>query len=256
MKEIVEKLPSLLRVIDNAGAAIMRIYNAKSAVEKTKADNTPVTQADIKAHRLITFGFGRLFPEIPVVSEEGDQIKNRKLVKKNRFWLVDPLDGTREFLKRTDNFTVCAALVEKGVPTFGIVAAPAFDVTYYGGRGMGSFKREGRKEAVPIHVSSVPVGKILGSRSNREDGTTNYINEHYPDSEILAVGSQLKLPYLAEGKADAYPRIGGPLHIWDLAAGHAILAAAGGSLTRPDGSAIDYQTDTLKAGDFVATRLP
>jgi 3'(2'), 5'-bisphosphate nucleotidase len=251
--EVEVKLAALLDVIHEADEAIMDVYASPNIEATQKADSTPLTRADLASHQILTEGFSILFPEIPVVSEEGDEALNREVVLENRFWLIDPLDGTREFLARTGYFTVCAALIEDELPTFGIISAPALRQTYYGGPSMGSFRSEYEGGAfVPIHTSRLSTNVILGSRTNMNKATADYINEHYPETTIEAVGSQLKLPRIAEGLADAYPRIDGPLHLWDLAAGHAILVGAGGSVARPDGSPVNYHDSSLLVGDFVA----
>lgn len=252
MVNVQEHLGELLDVIQEADRAVMDVYNTNSAVVETKADNTPVTQADIAAHHIITNGLARLFPNIPVVSEEGDREANIRTVQSELFWLVDPIDGTREFLARTGHFTICAALVEDSQPSFGIISAPALGVTYYGGPETGSYKKSLDQVAQPIHVAREKVGVVMGSRLFLNEKTSLYIAQHYEGSEIREVGSQLKLPQIAEGLADAYPRIDGPLHLWDLAAGQAILEGAGGTVTRPDGGPLDYHAQTLKIGDFVA----
>jgi len=255
MEYIEQHLEELLRMIDDADAAIMDVYDADAAVVEMKADNTPLTQADMASHEIAMAGLGRLTPEIPVVSEEGDVDANKHSVLSKLFWLYDPIDGTREFIARTGQFCVCLALVKEGKPVFGIVSAPAMNVRYYGGPEMGSFKQERRQPAQRIHVADQALGIVLGSRTELDGPTVDYIHDHYPDATIEQIGSQLKLPYIAEGRADAYPRINGPLHLWDLAPGHAILAGAGGSVTRPDGSPIDYRDQSLMAGDFLATSL-
>lgn len=252
MAHINTHLSELLEVVHEAGKAVMDIYHSHSAVVQTKADHTPVTQADIASHHILTLGMKRLCPNIPVVSEEGDVQENRQTVQQQEFWLIDPLDGTNEFLTRTDDFTICVALIEGDLPSFGVVSAPAVGITYFGGPGYGSFKKVGDGEPVPIHVANMRTRVVLSSRSAYNHETRVYIERHYPEHEVKAVGSQLKLPQIAEGLADAYPRINGPLHLWDLAAGHAILLAAGGSVKRPDGSPIDYHSRNLLVGDFVA----
>ena len=245
-------LSELLGIVHEADKAVMDVYNSHSVVVHTKIDNTPVTQADIASHLILTSGIKRLFPHIPIVSEEGDVQENSQTVKQQLFWLIDPLDGTKEFLARTAQFTICVALIKDDLPGFGIVSAPALGITYFGGPGYGSFKKAGNDGPAPIHVAKDRTGIVLGSRSMLNHETSIYLERHYPEHKVKAVGSQLKLPYIAEGLADAYPRINGPLHLWDLAAGHAILLGAGGSVTRPDGSSIDYHSPNLLAGDFVA----
>ncbi len=253
MANVQEQLGELLDIFQEADKAIMDVYNTDSAVVEIKADDTPVTQADIASHHIVTGGLLRLFPQIPVVSEEGNKDANVRTVQGEQFWLLDPLDGTKEFLARTGHFTICAALIENDKPSFGIISAPALGVTYYGGLEMGSYKKVQGQEAQPIQVSKQRLGVVLGSRSDLNEPTATYIAEHFEGSKIVQVGSQLKLPEIAEGLADAYPRINGPLHLWDLAAGQAILEGAGGTVTKPDGSPVNYHSVTLKVGDFVAS---
>jgi 3'(2'), 5'-bisphosphate nucleotidase len=230
----------------------MEVYNAGSAVVSTKSDNSPITQADVASHRILTQGLKQLFPTTPIISEEGDEQENIKLIQQDKFWLVDPIDGTKEFIKRLGDFTVCLALVENGVPTFGMISAPVHNVIYFGGPSMGSFKQQGDK-AMRIHVAHKKTGVVLTSRSNKDPVTEAYIAKHFPGTRMMEVGSQLKLPYIAEGTADAYPRIGSTMHPWDLAAGEAILVGAGGKVTTPDGTPVNYRTTSLQVGDFVAT---
>jgi 3'(2'), 5'-bisphosphate nucleotidase len=199
MANIQEQLGELLDVFQEADKAVMDVYNTNSAVVEIKADDTPVTQADIASHHIVIGGLLRLFPDIPVVSEEGDKDTNVQTVQGERFWLVDPLDGTKEFLARTGHFTICAALIENDRPSFGIISAPALGITYYGGLEIGSYKKEQGQAAQPIQVSKHKRGVVLGSRSDLNEPTTLYIAEHYEGSQITQVGSQLKLPQIAEG---------------------------------------------------------
>lgn len=251
MEAIQEHLAELFHVVQEADRAVMEVYDNHSAIVEIKADNSPITQADRESHEIISKGLLEIFPEIPVVSEEGDDADNRNTVLGNLFWLVDPIDGTKEFINRTDEFSICIALVENGIPVFAIVSAPALNIQYYGGPAMGSYKIEGGEAPQKLHVSREKVGVIVGSRSNREAATDAYIAQHYAGYDMIQIGSQLKMPLIAEGKADAFPRIDGPLHLWDLAAQQAILEGAGGVVTRPDGSLIDYREESLMAGDFV-----
>ncbi len=251
MMDITSRLPALLTMLTSASDAIMRIYNAGTAVVTAKEDASPLTQADIAAHEIITRGLARLFPQIPVVSEEGDPAINAQTVRHKAFWLVDPLDGTKEFIKRNGQFTVCIGLIKDGVPAFGLLSAPARNEMWYGGAAGGSFKvtREG---AQPIHVAEQKTGTVLGSLTHPSPETDAYIAHHYPNTSVTEIGSQLKFTRIAEGHADAYPRIGASLKLWDVAAGHAVLVGAGGSVTRPDGTALNYNEPSLLIGDFVA----
>lgn len=252
MTQIETHLKELLGFVHEAARAVMDVYDSHSAVVETKADNSPVTQADIASHTILITGLKGIFPHIPLVSEEGDEEENRQAVQQAQFWLIDPLDGTKEFLARTDHFTICVALIEDDRPSFGIVAAPAFGMVYYGGPTYGSFKQTGNGKPVPIHVANKRTGVVLRSRSGFNQETSVFVERHYPEHEVRAVGSQLKLPHIAEGLADVYPRLNNALHLWDIAAGHAILVGAGGSVKRPDGSPIDYHSPNLLVGDFVA----
>lgn len=252
VNDIHNKLPGILRLVAQAEAVIMQFYAQGDIAVELKSDDSPLTQADIASHRILVAGLQKLFPYIPVVSEEGDQAQNAQTVQEDMFWLVDPIDGTKEFIAHTDEFTVCLALVRRGEPVFGIISAPALGLTYYGGPGMGAYKKARGADAVQIHVAPKAVGIVLGSRSHPEPATATYIATYYADAKIKAVGSQLKLPYIAEGLADACPRFNTTMKPWDLAAGQAILHAAGGYVTRPDGTPIDYSDPSLRVGDFIA----
>jgi 3'(2'), 5'-bisphosphate nucleotidase len=251
MTDVTPQLPTLLNILVTANDAIMRIYNANETIVTDKEDGSPLTQADIAAHKIITLGLTKLFPHIPVVSEEGDLAANAKTVRDDTFWLVDPLDGTKEFIKRNGQFTVCIGLIERGVPTFGLLSAPALNEMWYGGPSRGSFKAT-HEGVQPIHVSAQKTNIVLGSLTHPSPETDAYIADHYPGAHITEVGSQLKFTRIAEGQADVYPRIGAPLKLWDVASGHAVLAGAGGSIVRPDGSALDYNEPSMLIGDFVA----
>jgi 3'(2'), 5'-bisphosphate nucleotidase len=251
MTDLNPQLPALLEILKAASHAIMRIYKANTTKVINKEDGSPLTQADTAAHTIITSGLARIFPHIPVVSEEGDSTANAKMVQSDIFWLVDPLDGTKEFIKRNGQFTVCIGLIEHGVPTFGLVSAPAPGQTWYGGPGYGSFKVT-HKGVRPIHVAAQKTNIVLGSLTHPSPETDLYIASHYPNAQVTEIGSQLKFTHVAQGQADAYPRIGAPLKLWDVAAGHAIVTGAGGSVTRPDGSALNYNMPSMLIGDFVA----
>lgn len=248
------QLSQLLEIVSEADRAVMEIYNSGDFTIEVKPDKTPVTQADLASNDVIISGLKDLFPDIPILSEENDRSESLEILKSETFWLVDPLDGTREFINRANEFTVCIGLIENNIPTFGIISAPALGVTYFGGNQMGSYKKVEEEDAVAIFPSDEEVGVVLTSHSFLNESTRNFIETHYANYEMKAVGSQLKLPYIAEGKADVYPRIDGPLHLWDLAAGHAILKAAGGTVKTPNQKEINYRTQNFLVGDFVASR--
>ncbi len=234
-----------------AAAEILAVYDSEFAVQH-KDDNSPLTAADLASHRCIVAGLRALTPDIPVLSEESRDadIAERRAWK--TLWLVDPLDGTREFVKRNGEFTVNIALIEDGVTSFGVIQQPVTGALWHGAPGRGAFRRDLDAD-VPIHAR-IPAAsplRIAASRSHR-DARTQALLDALPGSEVLGCGSSLKFCRIAEGAMDLYPRFG-PTSEWDTAAGQAILEAAGGAVLDPRGRPFRYnQRDTLLNGDFVA----
>lgn len=254
--DIRDNLDNLLALVHRADRAIMDIYSTDFAVVEIKAeDNSPLTQADLTSNDILTKGLTELFPDIPIVSEEGDKELNKQTVHGDIFWLVDPLDGTREFVARSGQFCIALALIVDGKPQFGLFSIPATGTVYYGGTGMGSYRKVGDGVAELIQVTAIPTKVVLGSRIDQGGATADYITEHYADYEMASMGSMLKYALIAEGKADVYPCIDRPLKLWDVASGQAVIEGAGGTLKRPDGSPVDYHNQTLLAGDFVAKAI-
>lgn len=238
-----EKLTTdLARIAIEAGEVIMTIYAREFSVAE-KEDRSPVTEADGAAEDVILAGLARLTPDIPAVAEEA--ASDGKIPQIGElFYLVDPLDGTKEFINRNGEFTVNIALIEKGKPIAGVVYAPAIGRMFTGNSQTGAtqYKVEGSSlsEEQQIRVRDAR-GKPLvaiASRSHRDAKTEEYLNQ-YNISEIVAAGSSLKFCLVATGEADIYPRHGRTME-WDTAAGHAVLGAAGGSVTRLDGSPFLY----------------
>lgn len=222
-----------------AGAEIMSIYGREFTVEE-KADKSPLTEADAAAHRLIVARLQQLQPLLPILSEE-DVEGFPGADSQGRYWLVDPLDGTKEFIKRNGEFTVNIALVEQGVPVLGVVYAPALDVMYRAAQGLGATKRENSCTPITIQVADHAPGaawRVVGSRSHASAETTEWL-ARLDSYEMVAMGSSLKLCLVAEGVADLYPRLG-PTSLWDTAAAHAVVSAAGGRVERMDGTALRY----------------
>jgi 3'(2'), 5'-bisphosphate nucleotidase len=248
---ISDNIDRLLTIVHDANEAVLAVYHSDFNVE-IKQDHSPLTQADKASHVIVMDGLRSLTPDIPVVSEEGDREYNEQTVTADKFWLVDPLDGTREFVARNGQFCVAMALIEGGVPTFGMFSIPTMNVVYYGGKAIGSYKIV-NDATEAIHVSAQPTNIVLGSRIDTGGPTGEYITRHYGGYELQSYGSMLKFGMIAEGKADAYPCVQRPLKLWDIAAGQALLEGAGGSLMRPDGTPVDYNNPTLLAGDFVAS---
>lgn len=245
----------------DAAAAILGIYDSAFAVEH-KADASPLTAADLAAHRILVEGLERLTPEIPVLSEEAAEDATWNVRSGwQRLWLVDPLDGTREFVKRNGEFSVNLALIEDGVPVFGIVQAPVTGMLWHATRGIGAFRRDGNDEAA-LHTrrpARAPL-RVAASRSHRDSRTEAFV-ARLSDSvkgevEPIGLGSSLKFCKLAEGGMDVYPRFG-PTSEWDTAAGQCVLEAAGGVVIDPKGRPLRYnQRDTLLNGDFLALGDP
>ena len=241
-----------------AGAAIMEIYSQDFAVEH-KDDRSPLTAADLASHHLIVDGLRRLTPELPVLSEESASIAWEERRGWTRYWLVDPLDGTREFVKKNGEFTVNIALIEDGETVFGVVYAPALEELHYGIRGVGAFVRDG-DEDVPIlsRKPASPPLRVAASRSHLDERTAAAMRR-MGEVESQGLGSSLKFCRIAEGRMDVYPRFG-PTSEWDTAAAQCVLEAAGGAVLTLDGRPLRYNhKESLLNPDFIAlgdTGLP
>ena len=235
-----EFLSQLARLALRAGQVVLDVYATDFTVS-SKADCSPVTEADRSAEAVILAGLRELAPEIPVIAEE-EHAAGRVPETGQRFFLVDPLDGTREFLARNGEFTVNIALVENGVPTVGIVHAPVLDVLY-GGRPGHAFKARVVDHALAdtsaIAVRAAPAcPQVVGSRSHGSQATMEWLRR-FPEHSFVSAGSSLKFCLVAEGAADLYPRHGRTME-WDTAAGDAVLRAAGGEVVTLDGSPLAY----------------
>lgn len=237
MKHTLDVLALIARA---AGDAIMEVYSSDDFGARLKSDDSPLTNADLRAHRIIVDGLAAFDPAIPVLSEEEADIPYEVRARWERYWLVDPLDGTKEFLSRNGEFTVNIALVEGHAPVAGVVFAPAMDLLYLGARGTGALLSRAGARPQPIQVRRPPAKplRVVGSRSHASPGLASALHALGPH-EFLAIGSSLKICYVAEGAADFYPRLG-PTSEWDIAAAHAVLEAAGGGLTRLDGAPLEY----------------
>ncbi|MES1955410.1 3'(2'),5'-bisphosphate nucleotidase CysQ [Salinisphaera hydrothermalis] len=247
-----ELLDAVCRIAVEAGAKTLPIYRSDFDVA-TKDDDSPLTQADLAAHRSIAAGLSALTPDTPQLSEEGADIDYDTRSEWREYWLIDPLDGTKEFVNRNDQFTINIALIEDGRPVLGVVYAPALDRLWFGAHGVGAFRREGDGEIEAIQVSPARTEKprILVSRSHRSDAIEQLLS-NMDDYEPVSMGSSLKFCVIAEGAADFYPRLG-PTSEWDTAAGHAVLKAAGGYVTDARGRPLRYnETDSLLNDWFIA----
>ena len=242
-------------VVARAGAAIMRVYEAGFTVQR-KEDNSPLTLADLESQRVIIEGLAEMTPGIPILAEESAQAPWGERQSWRELWVVDPLDGTREFVKRNGEFTVNIALVREHEPVLGVVSAPAQGLLYWGALGVGAFSHHRGAAQIPIHVSAPqnPL-RVVGSRSHASAETAAYLTRLGPHV-MRGIGSSLKFCLLAAGEADLYPRFG-PTSEWDTAAGQALLEAAGGHVTRLDGHRLRYNCrDSVINGDFLAFSHP
>jgi 3'(2'), 5'-bisphosphate nucleotidase len=235
-------LGPVIDIARRAGAEILQVYESGDIRLADKSDASPLTQADIRAHQTIVDALHALTPQWPVLSEESAAIDFAERAQWSRYWLVDPLDGTKEFLSRNGEFTVNIALIDGHEPVLGVVYAPARGLLYYGIPGAGAFRAHGTEPASPIVVqrhAAEPI-RIVGSRSHRGDSLDALLS-HLGSHQLIAVGSSLKLCMVAEGSADLYPRLGATSE-WDTAAAHAVVLAAGGLVTTTQGSPLTYNT--------------
>lgn len=243
-------LPDVIRIADEASEKALHVYESDFKVED-KPDGTPVTAADTAAHDIISRGLRALSADIPVLSEEGRDIPWEERKHWRRFWLVDPIDGTRDFTQRTGEFTVNIALVDAGEPVLGVVMAPALKEAFWGVVGEGAYKRDRSGHISRIRVSEPrAVKRVVASKNHLNDATRAFI-EKLGDHELVQAGSSLKFCRIAEGHADVYPRLG-PTSEWDTAAAHAVLVAAGGKVQTLEGRPLRYGKQDLLNPHFVA----
>lgn len=229
-------LKEVINIAKKAGKEILDVYNLSIDVEY-KEDKSPLTEADKRAHKVIEKGLKKI-SDYPILSEEGKNIPFEERKNWEYFWLVDPLDGTKEFIKRNGEFTVNIALIYKNKPVFGVVYAPAINVLYYGGKDIGAYKIENSK-IIDLNedrnkISSNNQLTVVASKSHLNEETKNFIEmleKYFKEIETVSIGSSLKICLLAEGKADIYPRIA-PTMEWDTAAAHVVLNAAGGKMVK------------------------
>jgi 3'(2'), 5'-bisphosphate nucleotidase len=219
-----------------AGAAILAVYHRDDHGVQRKADESPLTAADLAAHQLICTALQRLTPELPVLSEESAEVPWAVRQAWTRYWLVDPLDGTKEFVDRNGEFTVNIALIDRGVPVLGVVYVPTLGLLYCGAQGSGAWKEVDAKR-IRIATARIVAGqqrlRVVASRRHGGDALEAWLarmQQRFPELEFVTMGSSLKICLVAEGRADIYPRLA-PTSEWDTAAAQAILEAAGGVLT-------------------------
>ncbi len=221
-----KNISKINKIAIEAGQKIMAIYEKNFDIYKKK-DESPLTEADLASHHHIVNELAILGTEYPILSEESSDISWQERQTWPTYWLIDPLDGTKEFIKKNGEFTVNIALIHENEPVLGVVYAPAIDTLYYATTKIGAWKQEaGRLEQIKVADRAESPVRIVGSRSHQSDAMVGYLSQ-LPDYEMIPMGSSLKLCLVAEGKADLYPRLG-PTCEWDTAAAHAIVSAAGG----------------------------
>ncbi len=250
-------IEALLTLANAAGDAIMEV-NSRHIEVATKADDSPLTEADLRSHRILEQGLRELTPDIPVFSEEDADTPWSTRREWQRYWLIDPLDGTKEFINRNGEFTVNIALIDHQEAVFGVVGVPAQEVLFWGDVKKGEAFRRHQGVTRPIRGRKRQVTAplvVVASRSHGGERLERYLDEvqrRCGTTERTPVGSSLKLCILAEGMADLYPRLG-PTSEWDIAAAHAVLAAAGGDLWAADGSVFCYNTkESVLNPEFIA----
>ncbi|AUX73881.1 3'(2'),5'-bisphosphate nucleotidase CysQ [Erwinia pyrifoliae] len=230
---MLEKICQLAR---EAGDAIMQVYDGQAPLDVAqKPDDSPVTAADMAAHKVIVAGLQALTPTIPVLSEEAPQSWEIRQ-HWQQYWLVDPLDGTKEFIKRNGEFTVNIALIKAGKTVLGVVYAPVLAVMYCAAEGKAWKEEGGHKIRIQVQDARPPL--VVVSRSHADSELEDYLKQ-LGDHQTTAIGSSLKFCLVAEGKAQLYPRFG-PTNIWDTGAGHAVAAAAGAHVNDWQGKPLDY----------------
>lgn len=222
-------LNQIIKTAETAGKKILEFYETEVEVI-TKDDDSPLTKADLAAHHIIVDALKEIDPETPIISEESGIPGYEERKEWNRFWLVDPLDGTKEFIKKNGEFTVNIALIENQKPIMGVVYVPAFDVMYYGEKAIGSYKKEADQQAEKLETEAFEVpgkARIVVSRSHGDDTTAKKLNSMGIEvTEEVPSGSSIKFCLVAEGKADLYPRLG-PTMEWDTAAADAVYRYSG-----------------------------
>ena len=249
MKSLIDPVVEL--AID-AGRAILEVYASDFEVQ-SKQDNSPLTQADLASHLCIVAGLEALTPGMPIISEESGLPDFEERSSWDRYWLIDPLDGTKEFVNRNGEFTVNIALIDNQKPVFGVVHVPVQDKTYIGCEGFGAERRDGNGKTQDIRVSpaSADPVRVVGSRSHRGASLDAYLDS-LGECDMIPMGSSLKFCVIAEGGADLYPRLGLTSE-WDTAAAQAVVEQAGGSVVTLDGKAMKYNAkeDILNPFFFV-----
>lgn len=244
-------IEKVINIVVSTRDQIMRIYNSAKVEVTTKDDNSPVTSADRFSHRIITTKLEIAFPDIPIISEESQEIPFDERKYWDSFWLLDPLDGTKEFLSKRDEFTVNLCLIDKGFPILGIVYAPALELLYFAHKAKGSFKRSKGSRSEAIRVRRAVDSEIIFARSrSHADPKEEEVISKFDKTKVISAGSSLKFCYVAEGAADIYLRTS-PTREWDTAAGQCIAECAGARVCDLEGKRMQYNKESLKNPHFL-----
>ena len=250
MKMNLDDMHQVISIAKKAGEAIMQIYQKDFSVEY-KEDQSPLTEADLASHHLICDELSKFYPDIPILSEES--VNSFTLADENAcYWCVDPLDGTKEFIKKNDEFTVNIALIQNQQTILGVIDVPAKSIVYAAVKGQGAFKQKDENELQKIQVKPQEPDHLIFavSRSHLDHQTKSMVDDY--QAEMLQAGSALKLAYLAEGVVDVYPRFG-PTMLWDVAAGQCIIEEAGGQVLWADNHyPMTYNIKHMKNTSFIA----
>lgn len=254
-QQLEELLPEVLRIAKEAGEKIMEVYDKGFDIE-IKEDNSPVTTADLAANDLIEAELEKLSIQFPILSEESAKLPFDERISRETYWLVDPLDGTKEFINRRDSFTVNIALIHKNKSILGVIVAPALDLSYYACKGCSSFKDDSNSVGKKISARKLS-GKLsfAGSRSHAGEVLTQFLENVKADLgeyDLVSMGSSLKMCLVAEGTVDLYPRLGLTSE-WDTGASHCIVDEAGGQLVKTDMSPLLYNTKDSLLNPFFFT---
>jgi len=247
-------LEPVIAIAKAAGEAIMQVYSTDFSVVK-KEDNSPLTQADMAAHNIIVAALKMLTPDIPSLSEESEDISPDIRKEWRRYWLIDPLDGTREFVKRNGEFTVNIALIDDHKPVLGVVYAPVKELLYFACHQSGAYKQQDGHESEKISIKNFDASKpiVAGSRSHQDQKLHDFIQKIEMNlgvkSKLISIGSSLKICLVADGTADVYPRLG-PTFEWDTAAGHCVLNEAGGDIVDEQGLSLLYNNKSSLLNPF------
>lgn len=254
IKEIKEHIENLLDVAKKAGHSILEIYESEDMGVESKSDDSPLTKADNAANDIICAGLRKMTPNIPIISEENKAIPYEERKDQPYLWMVDPLDGTKEFIKKNGEFTVNIALIHNQKSIAGVVYAPVVDLMYYAIEGEGAYVIENNEQTLlkaNAYKKSDKNLRIVCSRSHLNDETQAFVDD-CNEPNLISKGSSLKFLIIAEGNAELYPRLA-PTMEWDTAAAQIILTEAGGNMYQPDKSPVLYNKENLLNPHFIAT---